>query len=186
MAIRIGNEVLESAEGSATFNGTSLTRIKYYNDIVWDKGVDMTMISGLNLIITSCGTCEGDEGYVCARMADSINGHNITPSYVCFSNVANSYTFGINTIAVVCGHVKIGDNWYEIEGENRSISSRLEPVYNTCSISVNLEHRFTAHKSQCTYDSDELGLQECYLLVRNRTTNRQYKLPWQQGQTYCV
>lgn len=187
MAIRIGDEVLESAEGSATFDGINLTRIKYYNDVVWDKGVDMTMTNGLNLIIISRGKRLGDEGYVMVRMADSNNGQGITPSCVCFSNVANPYNFGIKVVTIACGHVKIGDDWYEFGNECAVSNETVVSISDTCEAPLNLgSHTYPAYKSQYTYDSDELRFQECYLQVCNRTTKRQYKLPWQQGQTYCV
>ena len=187
MAIKIGDEVLESAEGSATFNGTSLARIIYNNTVVWDKGVDMAMTNGLNLIIVSCGKRLGDEGYVMVRMADSNNGQGITPSCVCFSNVANPYNFGIKAVTIACGHVKIGGDWYEFRDECVVSNETVVSISGTCELPINIStHTYPAHKSQYTYDSDELRLQECYLQVCNCTTHRQYQFVWQQGQTYCV
>lgn len=186
MAIKIGDTTLESASGSATFNGTNLTRINYYGKTVWDKGVSLTPVNDLRLFLVECGKCGNPNyGYATVRIANAI-GQDITPSIVCFSNVVNNYDFEVYTSGGVCGHIKIDDDWYTFDEQFSSISIQISmnqaeivPV-NCCSFSVQL------YKSSNTFDSDELGFVSCYMNIDNQTTSMYYYKPWVVGQTYCV
>lgn len=188
MAIRIGNEVLESAEGSATFNGTSLTRIIYDNTVVWDKGVDVTMTNGLNLIPVECGVCDDPQcGYAIVRVANAIDGQDVCPSVVCFHNVVNPYSFDVAIQGGICGHVKIGNNWYTFSEQYYCHNQELS-ISDTTIVPINCDcFKVEIYKEQTeTYDSDEFGFEWAWLNVCNATTGRAHTLDWQQGQTYCV
>lgn len=188
MAIRIGNEVLESAEGSATFNGTSLTRIIYDNTVVWDKGVDVTMVNELHLFPVECGVCDDDRyGYAIVRVANAINGQDICPSTVCFHNVVNPYNFDVGIQGIVCGHVKIGDNWYTF-WEQYYCSNQGISIDDTTFVPINCNcFKVELYVDTVrTFDSDEFGFDNMCLATHNLTTDRYCYVHWQQGLTYCV
>ncbi len=188
MAIKIDDTTLEFATGSATFNGTNLTRINYYDRIVWDKGVSLTPINDLRLFLVECGKCDNPQyGYATVRIANSISEQqDITPSVVSFSNVVNNYDFEVHTSGGVCGHIKIDDDWYTFDEQFSSTPVQISMnqaetvTVDCCSFSVQL------YKSSNTFDRDELGFNSCYININNQTTGMRYYNPWAVGQTYCV